>query len=110
MATLEESHDAVEALVAKLASAGRGPRGIVDRSLSCHLTDLGTTFSGHMRRGKIEDLTTGPAPRAQIGMHLTSDDLVALTNGELHISHAFATGRLKIDASLMDLLRLRSMF
>lgn len=110
MATLQECHDAVEALAAKLAVLSDKPRGIADRSLSCHVTDLHTTFSGHMRNGLIEDLTTEPAPKAQINLRLASDDLVALTQGQLHTGHALATGRLKIDASLMDLLRLKSMF
>ena len=39
----------------------------------------------------------------------TSDDLVAMTNGDLSFAHAWATGQVRLDASLRDLLRLRSL-
>ena len=41
---------------------------------------------------------------------MSSDDLLALVNGGLKVPAAWATGRLKIDASMMDLLRLKSIF
>ena len=38
---------------------------------------------------------------------MSSDDLVALTDGHLHFGKAWASGRLKLEAGLRDLLRLR---
>ncbi len=38
---------------------------------------------------------------------LGSHDLIDLVNGELDMARALFTGRVKIDASLGDLLRLR---
>jgi putative sterol carrier protein len=40
---------------------------------------------------------------------LTSDDLVALTDGQLNVASAWATGRLRVDASIKDMLRLRAL-
>jgi hypothetical protein len=40
---------------------------------------------------------------------MNSDDLIELTDKRLHFSHAWATGRLHLDASLRDLLRLRGL-
>jgi putative sterol carrier protein len=39
---------------------------------------------------------------------MTSDDLLALVDGRLKMASAWATGRVKIDAGIRDLLKLRS--
>ena len=39
----------------------------------------------------------------------TSDDLIALLAGELSPPTAWATGRLKVEASVLDLLKLRTL-
>jgi hypothetical protein len=41
---------------------------------------------------------------------MTSDDLIALTDGRLKLAAAWATGRLRINAGVRDLLKLRSFF
>ena len=41
---------------------------------------------------------------------MTSDDLLKLTSGELSFAHAWASGRLRVDANVFDLLKLRSIF
>jgi hypothetical protein len=38
---------------------------------------------------------------------MTSDDLLALTDGQLSFGPAWATGRVKLEAGLRDMLRLR---
>ena len=38
---------------------------------------------------------------------MKSDDLIALTDGKLNFAAAWATGRVKLEAGLRDLLRLR---
>ncbi|KDN82466.1 hypothetical protein KCH_57590 [Kitasatospora cheerisanensis KCTC 2395] len=50
-----------------------------------------------------------PAAKADIRLTTTGDDLVALVDGRLPFPTAWATGRLKLDASFLDLLRLRSL-
>ena len=81
----------------------------VDRTLSCHLSDLDVTFSGTLTVDGLEDVTEEPAPEAQVRLTCTSDDLLALCNGELALASAWARGRVRIDASVLDLLRLRSL-
>jgi len=39
----------------------------------------------------------------------TSDDLLALTDGSLPVMRAWTSGRLRIDASIVDLLKLRTL-
>jgi hypothetical protein len=48
-------------------------------------------------------------PRADIRLTMTSDDLVALTDGRLSFGSAWQDGRVKLEAGLRDLLRLRKL-
>ncbi|MGH8939708.1 MAG: SCP2 sterol-binding domain-containing protein [Actinomycetes bacterium] len=111
MATLVECHDALERLSEKLADVDEESRRqhTFDRTLSCHVPDLDVTFSGALRDGHIHDITTEDAPRAQIRLTAKSDDLVAMTDGHLSFGQAWLTGRVKVDASVRDLLKLKSL-
>lgn len=111
MATVEECEAAMHKLADRLRSPdGADARGkMIDRSISCHVRDLDVTFGGHLRGGEIVDIHRTPTPDGRIKLTTTSDDLVALVAGELNFAKAWAAGRLKIDASMMDLLKLRSL-
>jgi putative sterol carrier protein len=111
MASLEDCHAALERLASRLSDVDEHDRKQhgFDRSLSCDVTDLGVTFSGALSDGQLDDITTEPAERAQIRLTVGSDDLVALTTGALNFGQAWLTGRLKVEAGVRDLLKLRSM-
>lgn len=112
MATVEECEKALRELAAKLGGMDEQKRSqvVLDRSLSCTLTDLGVTFAGQLRGGELRDIRQVPKGDAQIKLAMTSDDLLKLTSGELNFAHAWATGRLRVDANVFDLLKLRSIF
>ncbi|MDT4917306.1 MAG: hypothetical protein QOH89_2006, partial [Pseudonocardiales bacterium] len=95
------------ALAAKMGGGDKAPR--LDRSLSCYLTDLDSGFRAHLVGGELHDITEGHDPKAKIKLTASSDDLVALTDGHLSFGSAWASGRVKIDASIFDLLKLRTM-
>jgi SCP-2 sterol transfer family len=110
VATVEQCEAAMHRLAERLrspdAAATRGR--MLDRSISCHLRDLGVTFGGQLRGGEIVDIRQIDAPNGQIKLATTSDDLLALVDGRLNFAKAWAGGRLKVDASMFDLLKLRS--
>jgi hypothetical protein len=81
----------------------------VDRTISCRVTDLQTDFSGRISDGELVDVKQKALSDAQIKLTVTSDDLVALTAGQLNVASAWATGRLRVDASIKDMLRLRAL-
>jgi predicted lipid carrier protein YhbT len=115
MASPQECRNALDRLARSLAGADGAVRGAaaLDRSLSCHVTDLDLTFTGRLRNSTIDvddAVTNGPpAVRAQIRLAMTGDDLVALVEGRLNFAVAWGSGRIRFEASLLDLLRLRSL-
>ncbi|MEU5057848.1 MULTISPECIES: SCP2 sterol-binding domain-containing protein [Streptomyces] len=114
MATTQECRAALDKLSDNLAGADGGVRSAaaLDRSLSCHVTDLGITFTGRLENGRIEvvDTVDGPPPdRAQIRLSMTGDDLVAMVDGRLNFAKAWASGRIRLEAGFRDLLRLRTL-
>ena len=114
MATTEECRAALDKLSDNMASAEGDVRtaAAMDCSVSCHITDLDVTFAGRLTGGRIEVRDTFPGPpreRAQIRLAMTGDDLVALVDGELHFARAWGSGRVRLDAGLRDLFRLRKL-
>ncbi|MGW2787086.1 SCP2 sterol-binding domain-containing protein [Streptomyces populi] len=114
MATTEECRAALDKLSDNMAGADGNVRAAaaLDRSLSCRITDLDITFVGRLRDGRIEVLDTlqGPPPeRAQIRLTMKGDDLVSMVDGELNFARAWGSGRVKLEAGLRDLLRLRTL-
>ncbi|WP_338695034.1 alkyl sulfatase C-terminal domain-containing protein [Streptomyces sp. Q6] len=114
MATTEECRTALERLSDNMAGANGDVQAAaaLDRSLSCRITDLDVTFSGRLENGRIKVLDTRPGPpaqKAQIRLAMTGDDLVAMVDGQLNFARAWASGRVKLEASFRDLLRLRTL-
>lgn len=112
MATAEECEKAFHDLAARLGTVDHDQRKkvVLDRSLSCTLRDLKVTFAGQLRDGELRDIRQVDKADAQIRLTVSSDDLMKLTSGELNFASAWATGKLRIDANVFDLLKLRSMF
>lgn len=114
MANPAECRAALEQLSRNLGKAEGNVRAAasLDRSLTCWITDLDITFAGRLQGGSISDLTElagRPGEKAQIRLSMTGDDLVALVGGKLNFASAWATGRVKLEAGLLDLLQLRKL-
>lgn len=111
MATVEECEQALADLADRLA-ANESARSSVsfDRTLTCSIRDLDVIFAGRLKGGQLVDIRQAPSRDAQIKLSMSSDDLVAMVAGRLKMASAWATGRVKVDASIRDVLRLRSLF
>ncbi|HYT09768.1 MAG TPA: SCP2 sterol-binding domain-containing protein [Mycobacteriales bacterium] len=111
MATVEECEAAMHRLAERMRSpdAADARSKVLDRSVTCHLRDLDVTFAGQLRDGEIQDIRQVDTPNGQIKLAMTSDDLLALVDGSLSFARAWASGRLKVDASFMDLIKLRTL-
>lgn len=110
MASLQECEAALHQLSAIIAGSGDGTDRRLRRSVCCRVTDLEAAFVGQLRDGDLQDIRqVEPPARGDITITTASDDLLALVDGTLGFGTAWTSGRVKIDASFMDLLRLRKM-
>lgn len=114
MATVDECRVALSKLGEQFNEVDSESRArhVVERSISCHLKDLGVTFYGRIHHGGLgpfDDTPPADGKPADVKLTLSSDDLVSLVNGELDMGRAVFSGRVKVDASFGDLLRLRKL-
>ncbi|MGI5156711.1 SCP2 sterol-binding domain-containing protein [Microbispora sp. CA-102843] len=114
MATVEECRAALDRLVEHFDEISEEDRAkhVVERRLACRISDLGVTFYGRIHRGGLDPFKEVPPEDgrpAEVKLTLKSEDLVSMVNGELDMGRALLGGRVKIDASLGDLLRLRKL-
>ena len=114
MASRQECEQAVQALVDRVADLDPELRRkhAMDRTLSWRVPDVDLGLLARLDADGLSDLrsaTAGETTNAQIRLTSSSDDLVALLAGGLAAPVAWATGRLKIEASVLDLIRLRTL-
>ncbi|MER5622999.1 SCP2 sterol-binding domain-containing protein [Streptosporangium sp. NPDC002544] len=114
MATVDECRAALRKLAEQFDEVDQASRAkhVVERSISCHIKDLGVTFYGRIHHGGLgpfEDQPSDDGREAEVKLTIGSDDLVALVNGELDMGRAVFGGRVRVDASFGDLLRLRKL-
>ncbi len=111
MATVEECREALQALIERLGEMDEQNRSsfFSNRTMSCHVTDLGVTFLATFTDQGAEPVKeVGPdEPPADIKLTANSDDVVSLAATPANIARMWMAGRVKIQASIRDLLALR---
>jgi alkyl sulfatase BDS1-like metallo-beta-lactamase superfamily hydrolase len=112
MASVEDCERAMHTLADRLAGADPDKlgRNDFDRSLSCALPDIDAVFAARLKHGLLTDIRQVDSADAQVKLTMSSDDLVQLVDGRLKLAPAWASGRIKIDAGMFDLIKLRSIF
>lgn len=112
MASVEECRAALVRLVAQFDEIDEQDRAkhVVERTVSCRVSDLDVTFYGRLHHDGLDPFTEIPPVGGRgpdVRLTIASDDLIALVDGKLDLARALFGGRVKIDASFGDLLRLR---
>jgi hypothetical protein len=112
MATVRQCEVALRDLAAMLDGVDEHHRRRHDleRTVTCRIRDLDVVFAGRLRDGRLYDICQVDRVQAQIRLAMNSDDLIGLTSGQLEFAAAWASGRIRVDASIFDLLRLRALF
>jgi alkyl sulfatase BDS1-like metallo-beta-lactamase superfamily hydrolase len=112
MATIEQCREALQRLASRLGGveSDTARKHAPDRTLSCRLPDLAVTFTGRLEDGQLVDITEASSPRADVRLTVHSDDLIKLVDGRLAVLPAWSSGKLKIEAGIRDLLRIKSLF
>ena len=114
MADVQECERALRSLAERLAEVDPEVRAryVVTRTLACRVPDLDVVFLAMLNDEGIEEIRCTPgsdSAGAQVRLVASSDDLLALIAGSLSPPVAWATGRLKVQASPLDLLKLRAL-
>src|SRR5580658_4808202 len=101
MASAEECREALQTLTARLADMSPQDRASYfgKRSMSCHVTDLGVTFIT-----RFTDSGAEPVKEAAPGEPPAD---IRLTATPANIARMWLSGRVKVQASMRDLLALR---
>jgi predicted lipid carrier protein YhbT len=78
------------------------------RTIEARCPDLDLVRWAEWRGGDLTVLEEPPAQRPDIRISIDSDDLLAIADGRLTFSRAYGANRLRLEASMTDLLRLRA--
>ena len=113
MATAEECREAFEKLTGRLAELDPKDRDAFfsGRSFSCHVSDLDVTFVtrfGPSGADPVHEAGTGEPP-ANVRLTASSDVVLELADDVGAFPRAWLSGRVKVHASMRDLLRLRKL-
>jgi hypothetical protein len=114
VATKSEVEAKLRQLMRRLAAAeqvhGTLAEGLPNgKVVLLHVTDLDAEYWTMMHGGKMQGLHPGRPERTDIRMRVGSDHLIELVDGKASMLTSFVTGKVKIDASVSDLIRLRRM-
>jgi hypothetical protein len=111
MASAEECREALQKLTGRLAEMNPGDRASYfgHRSMSCEVTDLGVTFVTRFTDNGAEPVVeANPGdPPADIRLTASSDDVLHLSESPANIARMWVSGKVKVHASMRDLLALR---
>ncbi|HET8970840.1 MAG TPA: hypothetical protein VFN19_07265 [Candidatus Nanopelagicales bacterium] len=111
MASAEAADAAVAELPDRLHGVPEQTRAkIPDRTVSLLLTDLDRGYGARLVGGELVDLTRLPDTRADpadVRLTMTSDSLLDLLTGQLSFVRGWAAGKIRVSASLANVLELR---
>jgi putative sterol carrier protein len=113
VASKAEVEKQLQVLLGRLAENPDSVRSAIPerKVLRCQVTDLGTGWYSVIEGGRVSAPSETPPDdgRVDITLRVGSDDLVDLIEGRLSFLSAFTSGRVKVDASIIDMLRLRAL-
>jgi len=113
MATAEECREALQKLTGRLSEMSPGDRASYfgRRSMSCEVTDLGVTFVTRFTDSGADPVTEAKPgePQADIRLAASSDDVLHLAESPANIARMWVAGKVKVHASMRDLLALRKL-
>jgi hypothetical protein len=110
MNSAEECREALQKLAGRLAELSPADREqyFGNRTISVTIPDLGITYMTKLGTGDdpVREVQPGEPP-ADIRLTANSDEVVALAQQPMNIARSWMTGKIKIEASMKDLFRLR---
>jgi hypothetical protein len=110
MATMDQVEEVLVQLLHRLGDVDETTRAMLPshRTIEASCPDLDLVRYASWRRGHLELLDDVPLRRPDIRISVHSDDLMQIASGDLPFSRALSSNRLRLDASMADLIRLRA--
>ena len=110
MASVEEVESVLEDLIDRLADVDDTTSALMPsrRTIEARCPDLDIVRFALWDKGRIHRLESLNGRRPDIRISVRSNDLLAMVHGELTFARAYASNRVRLDASMADLLRLRA--
>lgn len=112
MATKAEVTKALERLMARLDGKNADVRSAIPgrKVLRCRVLDLDTSWFSVIQDGHVSPPVERPVPATvDVTLQVNSDDLIELVEERSSFVSAFLSGKVRVQASMMDLLRLRTL-
>jgi hypothetical protein len=110
MPTAQECQDALQKLAGRLSDMSPEDRDTYfgNRSISVTIPDVGVTFVTKLGSGDdpVREAVPGDPP-ADIKLTADSAEVASLAESPMNIGRSWVAGRVKIEASVKDLFRLR---
>jgi hypothetical protein len=110
MASALECQQALQKLASRLSEMSPADREnyFGNRSISVTIPDIGVTYVTHLGTADAPVHEAAPGePPADIRLTANSDEVVSLAESPMNIGRSWVAGRVKIEASVKDLFRLR---
>lgn len=110
VADIEEVERILDEVLLRFGDVDDAARAILPskRIIRATCPDLALVRFARWEAGTLALLDDPPSGRADIRISVHSDDLVSLNDGGMTFNQAYLSGRVRIDASMSDLLRLRA--
>jgi hypothetical protein len=110
MNSADECRAALQKLAGRLSELSPQERDqyFANRTMSVTIPDLDVTYVTRLGAGDdpVRDVAPGDPP-ADIRLTASSDEVLALAQQPMNIARAWMTRKIKIEASMKDLIRLR---
>ncbi len=114
MATKSEVSRAIERLMARLDGNESNVRTAIPgrKVMGCYVPDLDASWFSVIEDGHVAPPTetAPPGERVDVLLKINSDNLIDLVEERISFMSAFLSGKVRVEASLTDLLRMRTLF
>jgi hypothetical protein len=114
VATKRQVETKLRELIQRLAKTEEGVNALSDalpepRVIEIRVPDLDASYWSELSDGKMGPLHRGAAERADMRLEAMSDDLVDVLDGRRSMFSSYVAGRMKVEASFADIMRLRKL-
>ena len=112
MATKRQVETKLRELIKRLGQTEEGMSALAEalpepRVIEVYLPDLDQTFWTELASGRMGTVHAGEPGEADIRLEANSDDLIEVLDGHRSLFSSYVAGRMKVEASFADIMRLR---